>query len=271
MLSEFFNSIFFIIISLFNQEEKVSNYNQNTNPQEIIDINPVQETEITQKDFERTRMFSAEFCGPIQAKLFEGIIKFNQEKIKEALDAGADINKPVNGFYPIDEAIEQAIRYKQEFILEYLIDHGAIISKNHFTRLKYKRHAFETNQVPNIDDIQKDIENLKKMQSNPPPSSVLIDVDKLLQKQRLNLKYLTEIILHPVQTDEEKIQQVKLVNKILQDNIEECNVIENLFNSKLQAHEDTIFESESFGKSLTPQETKQNNSKAQTSADAKSS
>lgn len=121
-------------------------------PNDIIDQNPVTDTEIKTEDFSRIRMFSESFCGPLQALLFRGIISMNIREIDEALDRGADINRATNCIFPLDEAIEGAISKERFAVVEHLCNKGARISDTLLLRLEAKKLLYDANRASETND-----------------------------------------------------------------------------------------------------------------------
>jgi hypothetical protein len=210
MVSEFFNSIVLAVIAFFSFQEKPAKLeqaaSQQDTPQEIIDQNPVAQTEIVPTDLDRTKMFSEQFCGQDQALLFSGIIESNHLKIDAAIQRGAQLFKASNCWTPFDEAIEQAIRQNHEYILEYLFNkYKAPVSARHITRLQNKIYLLETNLIQDPTSFQ-----------------------ELAKK---------EITLGPVKSIKELQRQALQINANLEDQIEQCETVLRLLKSEFERQE----------------------------------
>jgi hypothetical protein len=163
---------------------------------EIVDVNPVSDTEIRPEDLDRTKMLSAQFCGPLQAQLFEGIIEANSKKIDDAIARGADVNKPSNCWRPLDEAIEQEINSEHDFIVVHLLGKGAIVSIEQIERLRNKILVLATNITA---DPQKMEITLGPVQSAPQQAKQIAVINTgLIRKQKRceKISQLLQIQLH---------------------------------------------------------------------------
>lgn len=87
------------------------------------------------------RMFHGALSTRVQGQLFLGIEQSNHLIIKDALEHGADVNKPINGLDPL----EYAIKNGKDYIIEFLLEAGAEIKERHIELAETYQRIYETN------------------------------------------------------------------------------------------------------------------------------